>query len=278
MRRLGHVSALGVVTALWAAPAQAADASSWNGDARASMRLIAGGERDASGALRAGVELKLAPGWKTYWRYPGDSGVAPRFDFLESANVKSVTVLWPAPHGFTDDGGQSIGYKSGVIFPLRIEPKDAARPVMLRLALDYAVCEKICVPAEGDAELALAGGASTLDGALAAAEAQVPKPAKLGEGNDLAITSVRREAGAGKPQVVVDVAVADNRDVALFAEGPAPEWALPIPTPIAGAPAGMRRFVFPLDGLPSGARADGATLTLTAVAGDRAIEVKARLD
>jgi hypothetical protein len=53
---------------------------------------------------------------------------------------------------------------------------------------------------------------------------------------------------------------------------------LPVPEPVAGSPAGVRRFSFQLDGLPPGAKPDGATLTLTAVAGEAAIEVKARLD
>ena len=66
--------------------------------------------------------------------------------------------------------------------------------------------------------------------------------------------------------------------VDLLAEGPSPDWALPLPTPVKDAPAGTRRFTFDLDGLPPGATADGALLTLTAIAGYEAIEVKARLD
>ncbi len=66
------------------------------------MRLVAGSAGGADRtSLRAGIELRLATGWKTYWRYPGDSGVPPRFDFSKSTNVKSVTVRWPAPHRFT---------------------------------------------------------------------------------------------------------------------------------------------------------------------------------
>src|SRR3974390_1943330 len=153
--------------------ARAADASRWDGDARAGMRLIAGA-RQTDAAARAGIERALAPGWKTYWRYPGDSGVPPRFDFAGSQNVKSVTVAWPAPHRFSDESGVTIGYKDGVIFPLRIVPQDAAKPMLLRLTLDYAVCEKLCVPAQSSAELALEGEASSHDGALDAAEAAVP--------------------------------------------------------------------------------------------------------
>src|SRR2546429_8793312 len=73
-------------------PALAADASPWDGSDRAAVRLIAGAARTEGGATvyRAGVEIRLAPGWKTYWRYPGDSGIPPRFDFSKSRNVTSV--------------------------------------------------------------------------------------------------------------------------------------------------------------------------------------------
>ncbi|MBO0755912.1 MAG: hypothetical protein J2P54_08630, partial [Bradyrhizobiaceae bacterium] len=143
-------------------PSYAIDASSWDGDARSAVRLIDGGSRPSDSDVHAGVEIKLSPGWKTYWRYPGDSGVPPRFDFAQSLNVKSVNVSWPAPDHFVDEGGQSIGYKDHVIFPLRITPEDPAKPVTLRIALDYAVCERLCVPAKGEAELPLSGGASSL--------------------------------------------------------------------------------------------------------------------
>src|SRR5215213_8372431 len=89
--------------------AVAQDASQWDGDARAAVRLI-GAARMNVDTMRAGLQIKLGPGWKTYWRYPGDSGVPPRFDFSRSENLGELSVLWPAPHRFTDDGGTSIGY------------------------------------------------------------------------------------------------------------------------------------------------------------------------
>jgi hypothetical protein len=89
---------------------------------------------------------------------------------------------------------------------------------------------------------------------------------------------VHRETGSGKPRVIVDVAAPAGAPVVLFAEGPTAQWALPLPEPVSGAPAGLQRFAFELDGLPPAANADGATLRLTAVAGDKAIEVRFRLD
>ncbi len=229
--------------------------------------------------LRAGIEIRLQPGWKTYWRYPGDSGVPPQIDLSKSDNVKSVAVLWPAPMRFDDGaGGQSIGYKGTVILPLQVTPADPAKPVTLRLHLDYGACEKLCVPAQAKAELVVTDAPGAQGAALAAAEARVPAASRVGEAGVLSIAAVRREAGGDKPRVVVDVAAPADATVDLFAEGPAADWALPLPEPVKDAPAGMRRFAFPIDGLPPGAKADGALLRLTAVAGGKAVEAAFRLD
>src|SRR5712691_2839794 len=99
----------GLPAGMWTS-AWAADASPWDGDTHASLRLIAG-SRTSDAMARAGIEIKLAPGWKTYWRYPGDSGVPPRFDFAGSENVKSIEIMWPAPHRLSDESGITIGYK-----------------------------------------------------------------------------------------------------------------------------------------------------------------------
>ncbi len=263
-----------------AAPAFAADSSPWDQDLRSSARLIAASAVGESGSrvLRAGVEIKLLPGWKTYWRYPGDSGVPPVFDFAASENVKSVTVLFPAPKRFDDGGGTSIGYSGEVIFPLHVVVQDAGKPVTLRMKLAYAACEKLCVPAKAEATLVLTGAKTAFDAALAAVEARVPKPGRIGDAGALAIRAVTRQSGPGKPRIVVDLVAPAGVAVDLFAEGPTADWALPLPAPVAGAPAGLTRFVFELDGLPPGAKPDGATLRLTGVAGDQAVEAAFRLD
>jgi DsbC/DsbD-like thiol-disulfide interchange protein len=259
-----------------AAGAAADDVSRWDGDARSAVRLLAGSRAAGGDHLRAGVEMRLKPGWHTYWRYPGDSGVPPQFDFAGSRNVKRIDVLWPAPKRLAEAGGTSIGYLADVIFPLRVIPQETGKPVGLRLKLDYAICEKLCVPAEGRGELALSGSRTSQDATLGTAEALVPKKTRLGEGSGLAITSVRREQGAGKERIVVDVAAPAAVD--LFVEGPTPHWSLPVPVPIAGAPAGSQRFVFELDGAPAGETYRGAAVTLTAVSPSGAIEVITRLD
>ena len=254
--------------------ARAQDSSPWQRDGHSAVRLLAGSRSGA--VLMGGVAFQLQPGWKTYWRTPGDSGVPPRFDFSKSENIEAVTVLWPAPTKFDDGaGGYSLGYHDQVVLPLRIVSKNADRPVTLRADINYAVCEKLCIPVEASAELAIASVASTEDSALFAALDTVPKPANVGDPNPLTIRDVKRE---GKSTVLVDVAVPDTRAVDLFVEGPAPDWALPVPKLVKHSPPGVKRFTFELEGLPPGTNPEGAALKLTLVGGDRAYEFNINLD
>ncbi|HEX7789711.1 MAG TPA: protein-disulfide reductase DsbD domain-containing protein [Afipia sp.] len=249
---------------LLASGARADDASPWIKDDYSQVRLVAGSR--SGGAFLGGIAFQLQPGWKTYWRTPGDSGVPPRIDFTKSDNVESVTILWPAPAKFPDGaGGISLGYQKQILVPLRIVAKSADKPVTLRAAINYAVCEKLCVPVEAHAELAFTSVASTEDSALAAALDTVPKPAKIGDATPLAIRNVRRDDKTG---VWVDVVVQDDknpsgRDVELFVEGPTPDWALPVPKLIKRESGGVLRFGFELEGLPPGANASGAPLKFT---------------
>jgi DsbC/DsbD-like thiol-disulfide interchange protein len=179
--RMAHLLTILAATSLLGAASSAAiaaDASRWDDDLQSSARLIAAQARSDSGGrvFRAGVEIKLKQGWHTYWRYPGDSGVPPVPDFSKSQNVKTVTVLYPAPARFPDGaGGNSIGYNHDVVLPLHVVPQDASKPVTLNLKLGYAVCEKLCVPAEANLQLPLTGMETANDAAVSAAEAQGAK-------------------------------------------------------------------------------------------------------
>jgi len=293
-----------ILTSLAAAQsASAQDASNWDGQAHSAARLIAGAtsKNQDSAFLRAGIEIRLDPGWLTYWRDPGDSGAPPTFDFSGSENVKSVNVLWPAPERFPDGaGGNSIGYRNNVILPLHVVPVEGAKQTALRLKLEYDVCSNICIPVESNLVLNLSGDGAE-NAAIERAETRVPRPVALGQhepmrerakpaaGQDaagqsadqhrepLAILGLHRQPGDAHDRVVVDVAAPTGVPVELFVEGPTPDWSLPLPQ--QGAANGtVRHFEFELEGLPPDAKAEGAALTLTAVSGDDAIEVTAHLD
>jgi DsbC/DsbD-like thiol-disulfide interchange protein len=269
-------AAAGAVTFASARFAHAEDASAWSNDTRSSVRLVAASNAKGAALLHAGIEMKLRPGWHTYWRYPGDSGVPPRFDFSASDNLKTAKVLFPAPQVHTDEAGSTIGYEGSVVFPVDVTPEDPTKPVTLKLKTDYAVCDKLCVPAEGTAALTIAPGASSEDAAVKAAEARVPKRVS----DAVAGLTAKRVTGGAKPLVMIDLPAPANLPVAVFVEGPSAEWALPIPKPAQGAPAGHRHFSFEFDGLPPGVDPNKGSfdLTFTVVEGPQAYEVTTLLD
>jgi DsbC/DsbD-like thiol-disulfide interchange protein len=176
---------------------------------------------------------------------------------------------------FSDGVGMSIGYAERVVLPLLVRARDPAAAVTLRLKLDYAVCEKLCVPVDATMELVLGATKSPFEELLRKHEARVPRKALIGDDGSLAVAAVRREPGA-KSRILIDVRGVG--DIDLFADGPNDRWSLPLPLPVPGGENGMRRFAFALEGLPPGAETAGAQITLTAVTATDAVEVAFHLD
>ena len=233
----------------------AADAfsSDWVSGAKSQARLIA-----ADGRL-AGFEIKLAPGAITYWRNPGDSGLPPSFDFSASDNVADVEPIFPAPKRIVEaDGGEAFGYDRGVVFPLRVTPRDGSKPVTLALHADYAVCEKICLPAQARLSLTLPGAAtSPYAGAIEAALAAAPRAVEAQDFGTIA------PEGADAWRVCAPAQAGPPR--ALFVEAPTGWW-LKV-TPEAGA-AGKDCFRLALQDKPKNAAPPvELRLTLTGRAG-----------
>ncbi|ABS62305.1 conserved hypothetical protein [Parvibaculum lavamentivorans DS-1] len=146
------------------------------------LALVAASTAHDGGPVLAGLDMGLDRGWKTYWREPGDSGIAPTFDWSQSENVADIELRWPAPRRFDDPGDITFGYTDELLLPLRVTPADPSLPVTLRLSLFYGICsDTICVPREAELELMLPAGPAeggimpTADAArLRAALARVP--------------------------------------------------------------------------------------------------------
>ncbi len=109
-------------------------------------RLLPGWSTD-QGTHMAALSLTLAPGWKTYWRSPGEAGIPPAFDWHRSENLQSVALLWPTPQVFHTSGMLSIGYHDGLLLPIEVRATDPTKSVTLRASIDIGVCKDICVPA-----------------------------------------------------------------------------------------------------------------------------------
>lgn len=138
------IRALVLLAALAPAFAAQAESVSQSDVLQGSFRT---GWQTGSGSHIAALDLRLAPAWKTYWRAPGDAGIPPQFDWAGSENVGAVTFHWPAPSVFHTNGLQTVGYHDALVLPFEVTPKDPAKPVVLRAAVDLGVCKDICMPA-----------------------------------------------------------------------------------------------------------------------------------
>lgn len=134
------------------------------------------GWRTDSGTHMAALHLRLAEGWKTYWRSPGDAGIPPTFDWSGSHNVASVRMHWPRPEVFNQNGYRSIGYDGVLVLPLEFTPRDADQPLALSADVLLGVCQDICVPVNLNlnARLPFAGASDAL---IEAALRDRPEPA-----------------------------------------------------------------------------------------------------
>lgn len=145
----------------------------WASADYAQARLVAGAGSDD--AREAGLEVRLAPGWHSYWRMPGDAGLAPQMDWGGSENVRDVAVSYPVPRRFIDLDMHSFGYEGQYMMPLAVTVADAGRDARLVLDLNMMVCEKICVPQRLKAALDLPAQARVAPQAAVLAAVRVPR-------------------------------------------------------------------------------------------------------
>jgi DsbC/DsbD-like thiol-disulfide interchange protein len=224
-------------------------ATTWREIPNGRLRLVAGGA-DGAAAL-AGLEIELAPGWKTYWRTPGDTGVPPNLDFTRSTNLASARVLYPAPRRYPEPGGETIGYKSAVTFPIRIVAKDGGAPVGLALALEIGVCERICIPVEAQLALTVppASSVAAIPVALREALARVPRAQRELRSDDPRLVSTVASLAGAKPQLTFTAAIASGgADADAFIEAPDGLW-LPQPRVVSRAGETVRFEVDLSDGV-----------------------------
>lgn len=181
-----------VALAPLAARAETVVASPWLDFSEAKIRLLAVQPKDRSAPLVAGLEIQLAPDFKTYWRSAGDSGVPPSFDFSKSTGLGDVRVDFPFPGSFDDGaGGKAWGYKHTVILP--ISAPRTGSDVHLALKLDFAVCGTMCIPLSGELQLntARANAVSAVE-AKALDLARLALPVRLADDAKLPVTTKRQ--------------------------------------------------------------------------------------
>lgn len=250
-----------------------ATASDWVANDQGRLRLVSAAAATGDKSdLMLGLQFELKPGWKIYWRTPGDAGYPPKIDWQGSDNLADADFRWPLPTRFEVLGLQSIGYKDAVTLPLFARLAESGRPLRLRATVDYLTCSEICVPQQAALSLDLPAGpalpsphAHELGKALAA----VPGD---GAGGGLAVERVET-FGEGDAAVLRIVATAEPplRAPELFVEGPEP---LQFEAPRVKLEQGGRRAILEARVVPTTGEGSlaGKPLVLTLADGERAME------
>ena len=251
-----------VVSGFAAAVALAAggSASPWVGSTDSKVRLVSGTvDIDGAPTLVAGIQLRMDPGWKTYWKNPGDSGVPPSFDWSGSKNLIHAEVLYPAPHRVADANGTAIGYDDEVVFPVKLTPEQPGQPIDLKLAFAYGLCKDLCIPNQVTIGLAADGGkgdAMLIESFLA----RVSQPAR--DGLLPSVSKVDAKLDADKPGLVVDaVFPAGATATDLFIDGG--DVFVPVPKPLGPPVDGKQSFAVTFVSAAEAAAIKGKTLALT---------------
>jgi len=254
-----------------------ATASAWADNPQTHVRLVSASTGVGPGrTLVLGLQFRMEPGWKVYWRSPGDAGYPPTIDWTGSENLAGAVMRWPAPSRFSVLGFDTLGYKDEVVLPLEVTITEPERPVALRATVDYLTCDEICVPQQVALALDLPAGVSQNSAYAHLIDrfaARVPSEAT---GLGLAVDRVEAR-GNGTISALRVTARSDTPFTApdVFLEGPdLVNFGEPQITRLAAGRMALLEVPVraPPDKLPA---LVGAHLTVTLVDGGRALEVTA---
>ena len=148
---------LAALASSWPVVAGAAS-SDWVETEQTAVRLISASETTGGGPVLLGLQFRMQPGWKVYWRSPGDAGFPPEPDWTGSRNLRSALLSWPVPLRFSVLGLETLGYKDEVVLPVTVEPLVASDGVGLKTSVRYLTCNEICIPYEAAFALELPSG------------------------------------------------------------------------------------------------------------------------
>jgi len=132
------------------------------------------------------LHLDIAPGWHTYWRNPGDSGLPTEIAWSLPPGFSAGDIIWPVPERFVSNGIGNYGYSRTVDLLVPITAPQQPTPsgeARLEATASWLVCSEICIPGEAKLNLMLPVAAApappdpTTAALFAAARSRVPKPA-----------------------------------------------------------------------------------------------------
>lgn len=202
MKNIAAVS-LGMITAAFLCGNALASSTQWFEAQGGRIRLVTTGLPDAQGRLEGILDIHLDPGWKTYWRDPGDAGVPPQLDVSTSTNINGAEISFPAPQRHDDGYSMWAGYNRSLALPVVFHVGEPAKPVMINADIFLGICETICIPVQAKLSLDPASDPANTGDAASVAQALQALPA------------------AARPDFGVKIISEDDKAIVVEATSPA---------------------------------------------------------
>lgn len=151
------IQAVLVLLLLLSAPVARAAESAPVQSPRATVTLVSDTDQVKAGQpLHLGLRFRLAPGWHTYWKNPGDAGGAATLHLSLPEGAKAGPILWPVPHRLLDGPVMSYAYTGDTTLPVAVTPGPG--PLHVTATATWLVCATLCVPEHGQFTLNLPVG------------------------------------------------------------------------------------------------------------------------
>jgi thiol:disulfide interchange protein DsbD len=152
------------------------------------------------GTITVALEEKIAPRWHTYWKNPGDAGAPTEIQWTLPPGWKADAIQWPRPKRLPVGPLMDYGYEGTPWLLTKLTaPADASGTVTIKAAVNWLVCEQICVPEDASLTLTVPVGKQEADPVVAkdfaAARALLPAPSPwktnyaLGQNLDLYVAA-----------------------------------------------------------------------------------------
>jgi len=139
--------------------------------AHTQVRLMLSADTARPGdTVLAGVDLKMEPGWHTYWKNPGAAGMATKIEWQLPPGVTAGEIQWPLPEKLPPAEVTTYGYNDEVmlIVPLKLAADLKPGPLGLKAKVSWLECKEVCIPGSSDVEAKLNIGSETTNSADAA--------------------------------------------------------------------------------------------------------------
>ena len=252
--------------------AAAAMASAWDANEHVKVRIVSAVEGvGGASSVPLGLHFQLQPGWKIYWRSPGDAGFPPDPVWDGSQNLAETALSWPAPSRFSILGLETLGYEDEVVLPFSAAIERPGEPLRLNAQVRYLTCKEICIPYQAKLALDLPAGPAKPGEFAHLIDSYAARVPGAGDRQGLSILRTVLLDGPAEPKIQIEARSREPfASPDLFVEGPEE---VVFGRPTVSLSDGGTRAVLALTGVglrPS--ELEGAELVLTLVDRDRAME------